>query len=202
MKTLFLALLMAGPLLTLSGAEPFDRSRYVPAPPQVLLEAMPRVPDTWKLVDSRASQRLGISYQSSATRTYETPPDDSGVRRTVTVVLLDTCGDPNRRAGFSQEGSMMRRDRTFPDFSLTEALLADRFLLTFRYPEACKKEVEECLKNLPVRVLAGVHATKLEKSGPQYEEIEIDELHPERNRRSTVSLSTKDLDESRFDLSN
>jgi hypothetical protein len=206
MKRSFLSLsllLFLGPIVAVTRA---DALPSLPASPADLLQVLPQAPDRWTVTQSQAKTVLAGWLQTRAVRVFQPPPaaDGTPAAGSVEIAVLDTGGFRQSLGDFTdfkpgKNGSIARLlIAGFPALQIpdsegnfrTQVLLASRYIAEVKIAGLPAEKIESWLRalhfdTLPRQTSAGAGALPSVVTL-----LSIDELHPERNRTYSVSIST------------
>lgn len=188
-----------------AGMRAADSGPIIPFSPSELIQALPQATDDWTLTRSDAETTFGNWLQTRATRTFQpvSKSADTPPKGEVEISVIDTGSYPSSLVPFADfhPGKLGSIEHLLiagypaiqvPDpsgYVLTQVLLASRYIVEVKITDLPTQKVDAWLRQLHFDALprqASVPAGAL----PQDLRLtSIDELHPERNRSYSVSVS-------------
>jgi hypothetical protein len=196
-------LLLLGPIAAVTRA---DTPPSLPASPANLLQVLPQTPNRWTLTQSQARTVLSGWLQTRAVRVFQAPPPTDGTTAvgSVEIAVLDTGGFRQSLGDFTdfKPGKSGPIERLLiagypalqiPDLGgnpRTQILLASRYIVGVKIIGLPAEKIEPWLRALHFDLLP--RRTSADSDAlPTVVTLEsIDELHPERNRTYSVSISS------------
>jgi hypothetical protein len=200
-------LLLLGPVAIVTRA---DTAPSLPASPADLLQVLPQAPDRWTVTQSQAKTVLAGWLQTRAVRVFQPPPatDGTPAAGAVEIAVLDTGGFRQSLGDFTdfkpgKNGPIERLliagypALQIPDLEgnlRTQILLASRYIVEVKFTALPSEKIEPWLRALRFTALPRPASTDTAALPSVVTLLSIDELHPERSRTYSVSISAPPTD--------
>jgi hypothetical protein len=196
-------LLLLGPVAPRTRA---DAPPSLPASPTDLLQVLPQAPDRWTMTQSQAKTVLAGWLQTRAVRVFLPPPpvDGTPAKGSVEIAVLDTGGFRQSLGDFAdfkpgKNGPIERLliagypALQIPDLQgnpRVQILLASRYIVEVKIIGLPAEKIESWLRALHFDTLPRQASADGSALPSVVSLSSIDELHPERNRTYSVSISS------------